>query len=320
VGRTTHRVLTLLSLLQSRPTWSGPELAERLGVTTRCVRRDVQRLRDLGYPVHAAQGVAGGYRLGAGQALPPLLLDDDEAVAIAVSLRLATELSSEMGEVGVRALAKLDQVLPARLRGQVRDVHAATASIEVPAADGGLDVLLELSRACAATERVRFGYRAGDGTGSERRVEPYRVVRAARRWYLVAFDLDRDDWRTFRLDRVHDLERTRWRFAPRAAPDPVEYVRSSLAVSPYRFVLRARVHAPADEVRRSVPAATVTVTADGPDACLLESGGDDPDLIALHLARLPFELDVLGPDVVREAAARLAERCARLAGGATARS
>jgi predicted DNA-binding transcriptional regulator YafY len=185
---TTARVLRLLDLLQSRPVWSGTELAERLGVTTRSVRRDVERLRDLGYPVNAAHGAGGGYQLGAGRRLPPLLLDDTEAVAVAVCLRLAAGGTVEgLGEAAVRTLAQLDQVLPGRLRAQVEAIHEATVTLDGGAAPVDAATLLLLARACRESERVSFAYAGPRGSG-ERRVEPYRLVATGRRWYLLAYD------------------------------------------------------------------------------------------------------------------------------------
>ena len=311
--QTTQRVLTLLSLLQSRPVWTGPELADRLGVTTRSVRRDVQRLRDLGYPVRGGQGVGGGYQLGAGRALPPLLLDDEEAVAIAVSLRLATSVSTDMNDVALRTLAKLDQVLPARLRTEVRAVHASTASLDRPTDEIALDRLLLLARACWAGERLRFDYRASDGTVTSRRVEPRQVVSAAGHWYLMAYDLDRDDWRTFRIDRMTEVAATGSRFRPRPGPDPLEYVRAAIALGPYQFTARVLVHASVADVARHVSTAAAVLEPLGPDRCLLVAGGSELDLMAWHVARLPFESEVIEPVELRTAAGALARRLARLA-------
>ena len=205
----TSRVLRLLGLLQSRPTWTGPELADRLGVTTRTVRRDIDRLRALGYPVRAGQGVGGGYQLGSGAALPPLLLDDEEAVAVAVSLRLAAGGTvAGLGEPAMRTLGKLDQVLPARLRASVEAVSEATVTL------GRRDQLVEgavvalLARAARGCHEVRFGYAAASGALSSRRAEPYRLVATTSRWYLLAWDLDRADWRSFRLDRMSEVRET----------------------------------------------------------------------------------------------------------------
>ena len=307
----TARVLRLLDLLQSRPVWSGSELADRLGVTTRSVRRDVERLRDLGYPVNAAHGAGGGYQLGAGRRLPPLLLDDEEAVAVAVCLRLAAGGTIEgLGEAAVRTLAKLDQVLPGRLRAQVEAIHEATVTLETnaPIVDGR--TLLVLARACRETERVHFGYAGPRGSGA-RSVEPYRLVATGRRWYLLAFDLDRDDWRTFRLDRISDPESRGWRFRPREAPDAADYVRRAISQSVYEHVARVRIHSRKSLVDKVIPPSVGTVTADGRDHCIFEAGGNDLDAMAMHIGRLPWDLTVLGPPELRDAMARQAERLAR---------
>ena len=199
MSETTSRVLQLLGLLQSRRVWTGEELAERLGVTTRSVRRDVERLRDLGYPVHASKGHGGGYQLGAGAALPPLLLDPDEAVAMAVCLRLAAGGSvAGVGESALRALSKLDQVMPSRLRSQVSAVHEATVTLTWNSSDSPVepDVLMTLARACRDREHVSASYVDRAGNATERRLEPYQLVTTGKRWYLLAFDRDREDWRS----------------------------------------------------------------------------------------------------------------------------
>jgi predicted DNA-binding transcriptional regulator YafY len=317
---TTQRVLRLLSLLQQRRAWTGPELAVELGVTDRCVRRDVGRLRDLGYPVHASQGVGGGYQLGAGADLPPLLLDDDEAIATAVSLRLAAGGTvAGAGDAALRTLAKLDQVMPPRLREQVRTLHDATDTLGGGVIEVDGDLLLALARACRDGVRVRFAYAGRGGTPGPRSAEPVRLVATGRRWYLMAFDLDRDDWRTFRLDRMTDLEATTWRVAPREHPDPASYVQRSVTAAPYRYVAVARVAAPPDEVRPAVPPGVGRVDADpdgSPDACVLTVGGDDPSWMAMHLAMLGHHVEVLEPPEVREAAARLSARLADMAAAA----
>jgi predicted DNA-binding transcriptional regulator YafY len=201
--QTSARLLRLLSLLQARAEWSGAELAEELGVTTRTVRNDVQRLRDLGYPVQASPGVGGGYRLGAGAALPPLLLDDEEAVAVAVGLRTAAGASvTDIQETSIRALAKLEQVLPSRLRHRVHALQAATVEIPAPGPTVDAAVLTAVAAACRDDQRLRFDYRDHDGSASVRTVEPHRLVHDRGRWYLVAWDRDRADWRTFRADRI----------------------------------------------------------------------------------------------------------------------
>jgi predicted DNA-binding transcriptional regulator YafY len=226
----TERVLRLLGLLQQRPVWTGPELAERLGVTTRSIRRDVERLRGLGYPVHAAQGVGGGYQLGRGTALPPLLLDDEEAVATAVALRLAAAGTvAGASEAAVRTLAKLDQVLPARLRAEVRALYDAIVTVAWPGqAQIGSETLTLVARATRDQLRIEFPYTDRVGAETVRRVEPYQLVVVGHRWYLMAFDLDRDDWRTFRLDRLGAARVTTFRFARRPHPDPAEFVRDAI--------------------------------------------------------------------------------------------
>lgn len=218
---TPARLLQLLSLLQTPREWPGGELADRLGVSRRTVRRDIDRLRELGYPVQATQGADGGYRLVAGKAMPPLVLDDEEAVAIAVGLRAGAGHALEgVDEASVRALAKLEQVLPARLRHRVSTLQAATTPLTH--GDGARiapETLTVMASAVAGRERLRFGYCAKDGTESRRLTEPYRLVSTGRRWYLVAYDLGREDWRTFRVDRVREPFATGARFAPRELPE-----------------------------------------------------------------------------------------------------
>jgi predicted DNA-binding transcriptional regulator YafY len=311
---TTERVLRLLGLLQQRPVWTGPELADRLGVTTRSIRRDVERLRSLGYPVNATQGVGGGYQLGAGRALPPLLLDDEEAIATAVSLRLAAGGTvAGASEAAVRTLAKLDQVLPARLRAEVRALHDAIVTLEGGRIEVDADALLSLARACRDTVRVEFGYAGRDQRPGERRVEPYQLVATGRRWYLLAFDLDRDDWRSFRLDRMSGLRATTWRFRRREHPDPAAYVQRAVTVAGYRYRARVRVHASVDEVRRATSASTVTVEPFDDASCLLLTGSDSLYALALHLGLLGWDFEVLEPPELKQALATLGTRLTRAA-------
>lgn len=315
VEATTERVLRLLALLQRRPSWTAAELAAELAVTDRSVRRDVERLRSLGYPVRATAGVGGGYQLGAGTRLPPLLFDDEEAIATAVSLRLAAGGTvTGAGEAALRALAKLDQVMPPRLRAEVQAVRGATeilvgAGIEIDA-----ELLVTLARACRDAVRVRFSYAGRDGEERERTVEPVRMVATGRRWYLMAWDVDRADWRTFRLDRMREVAATTWRFRQREHPDPVAHVQQAVTAAPYRYVARIRLRAPADRVRALVPpqVGSVEDTSDG--WCVLVAGGDDLDWLAVHTARLGFDAEVLEPPELRVAAARLARRVAAMAG------
>ncbi|WGL51224.1 YafY family protein [Nocardioides sp. BP30] len=315
---TTERVLRLLGLLQQRPVWTGPELATRLGVTTRSIRRDVDRLRALGYPVNATQGVGGGYQLGAGRALPPLLLDDEEAIATAVSLRLAAGGTvTGASEAAVRALTKLDQVLPRRLRAGVRALQGAIATLDGHRFEVDAEALLLLARACRDTVRIEFGYVDLAGAATRRRTEPYQLVATGSRWYLVAFDLDREDWRTFRLDRLRDPRITTLRFSPRAHPPAVELVQRAISVAAYPEPVRLLLHADAETVRRQVPATVAVIESRGPGRCLLEAGARDPAWVLLHAARLGHRFEVLGPAAVRELAAELGRRLAEAAGPST---
>ncbi|MCG5463523.1 YafY family transcriptional regulator [Micromonospora sp. MED01] len=315
VEATTERVLRLLALLQRRLSWTAAELAAELGVTGRCVRRDVQRLRALGYPVHAVSGVGGGYRLGAGTRLPPLLLDDEEAIATAVSLRLASGGTiAGASEAALRALAKLDQVMPSRLRAEVRAVHGSTDTLIGPVAEIDAELLVTLARACRDGVRVRFHYPGRDVGEQERTVEPIRMVTTGRRWYLMAWDADRADWRTFRLDRMRAAVATTWRFPARDHPDPVSFVQRSVTGAPYRYLARVRVHARPERLREVIPAQVGRVEEDRDGWSVLVVGGDSLDWLAAHLARLDHEMEVLEPPGLREAAGRLARRLAGLAG------
>ena len=316
MSETTARVLRLLGLLQSRPVWTGPELAEHLGVTVRSVRRDVERLRELGYPVLASKGIGGGYQLGAGMSLPPLLLDPDEAVAVAVCLRLAAGGTvAGVGEAALRTLTKLDQVLPARLRGQVAAVQEATVTL-----DSGVDavdpeVLMTLARGSRDRHRVRFGYADRGGTTTARTVEPYRLVATGRRWYLLAFDVDRDDWRTFRLDRMSEVGATTWVFRQREAPDAKEFVARSVNQAPYRHVARVRYAAPADEVARHVGPAAASVEPVDDRSCVLVAGADHLEQLAVHLVGIGIDCEVLEPPELLDAMHALAGRLTLAAGG-----
>nr|WTA70375.1 YafY family transcriptional regulator [Micromonospora sp. NBC_00855] len=315
VEATTERVLRLLALLQRRLSWTAAELAAELGVTGRCVRRDVQRLRTLGYPVHAVSGVGGGYQLGAGTRLPPLLLDDEEAIATAVSLRLASGGTvAGASEAALRALAKLDQVMPSRLRAEVRAVHGSTDTLIGPVAEIDAELLVTLARSCRDGVRVRFHYPDRGAVEQERTVEPIRMVTTGRRWYLMAWDVDRDDWRTFRLDRMRAAMATTWRFPAREHPDPVAFVQRAVTGAPYRYLARVRVHAPAERVREVVPPQVGRVEDDSDGWSVLVVGGDDLEWLAAHLGRLDHEMEVLEPPELREAAGRLARRLAVLAG------
>jgi predicted DNA-binding transcriptional regulator YafY len=312
---TSARLLRLLSLFQARRDWTSAELATRLGVTTRTIRNDVTRLRDLGYPVDARPGVAGGYRLGASGALPPLLLDDEEAVAVAIGLRTAAASGSVVGieEASVRALAKLQQVLPSRLRRRVSafQSHALQVPSRGPQVDP--DVLTVIAGACRDHERLRFDYRAHSGAASRRSVEPYRLVNDRRRWYLVAYDTDRDDWRTFRVDRIIPQAPSGPRFTPRALPPDQEIVAQvarGAGEATWRYRARVIVHAPAAYVQGRMPI-PVTVETLGEDKCAFEPGSDHPEMLALYLGMLDADFTIVDSPELVDALRKLTGRYQR---------
>jgi predicted DNA-binding transcriptional regulator YafY len=297
---TSARLLRLLSLLQSRPDWSGPELADRLGVTTRTVRRDADRLRQLGYPVDAHAGAGGGYRMGIGATLPPLLLDDDEATAVALALGVtAGGAVAGIEEPALAALTKLDRLLPPRLRHRVAALRAATVRMAQPSGDVDAATLGALAQACAGQERVHFGYRDRDARESVRRADPYRLVCTGRRWYFVAFDVDRADWRTFRVDRVGVVKLTGHRIRIDDPPDARELVSRATAVAPYRYTARIVVDAPIDDVRRRIPPTVGITERHGTAQTLLTTGSDDLDAIAGHVVGLGLGFEVLEPSELR---------------------
>ncbi|MFI9602725.1 helix-turn-helix transcriptional regulator [Streptomyces sp. NPDC052043] len=317
---TPARLLQLLSLLQTPREWPGGELAERLGVSRRTVRRDIDRLRELGYPVQATKGSDGGYRLVAGKAMPPLVLDDEEAVAIAVGLRAGAGHAIEgVDEASVRALAKLEQVLPARLRHRVSTLQAATTPLTGgDAASVAPETLTVMASAVAGHERLRFAYRAGDGAASRRLTEPYRLVSTGRRWYLVAYDLDRADWRTFRVDRVSEPLATGARFAPRELPtgSAAEYLRQSMYRRQETYTFTVAFAEPVEVVAARLPSwlgAPEPLDAGG---CRLRAAvGDKVEWLAVRLAMLDCEFTVLEPEELVWCVRQLGARLTR-AGGA----
>ncbi|KUO18717.1 helix-turn-helix transcriptional regulator, partial [Streptomyces dysideae] len=311
---TPARLLQLLSLLQTPREWPGGELAGRLGVSRRTVRRDVDRLRELGYPVQASKGADGGYRLVAGKAMPPLVLDDEEAVAIAVGLRAgAGHAVSGVDEASVRALAKLEQVLPSRLRHRVSTLQAATTPLT--SGDGASiapETLTVMASTVAGHERLRFAYRAADGTESRRLTEPYRLVSTGRRWYLVAYDLDRGDWRTFRVDRVSEPFATGARFAPREVPagSAAEYLRQSMYRQQRTYEMVVTFAASADFVAARLPAWLGTPEPIDAGRCRVRATvGDQVDWLAVRLAMVGCDFTVREPAelvrCVRELGGRL---------------
>jgi predicted DNA-binding transcriptional regulator YafY len=317
---TPARLLTLLSLLQTPREWPGGELADRLGVSRRTVRRDIDRLRELGYPVQATMGAEGGYRLVAGKAMPPLVLDDEEAVAIAVGLRAGAGHALEgVDEASVRALAKLEQVLPSRLRHRVSTLQAATTPLT--SGDGASiapETLTVMASTVAGHERLRFAYRAGDGTESRRLTEPHRLVSTGRRWYLVAYDLDRADWRTFRVDRVSEPFATGARFAPRELPtgDAAEYLRRSMQRRQESYDFEVTFAAPAQTVAARVPAWLGAPEPLDAGSCRLRATtGDSVEWLAVRLAMLGFDFTVREPSELVDSVRELGARLTRAGGG-----
>ncbi|MEU5218166.1 YafY family protein [Streptomyces sp. NPDC020807] len=312
---TSARLLRLLSLLQTPRDWTGTELAERLAVSTRTVRNDVDRLRNLGYPVHGTRGAVGGYRLGAGAALPPLLLDDEEAVAVAIGLRTAAGGTvTGVEETSLRALAKLEQVLPARLRHRVDALRRYAEA--VPRDDPGprvdADTLSALAAACRDHERLRFDYRSHDGSESRREVEPYRLVTWGRRWYLVGFDVERNGWRTFRVDRLHPRTPAGPRFVPRDLPEEaVDQVRRGVSSAAWRYRARVVVHTPAERLAERINPAIGTVTAVDDTHCLLDTGADSVEALAVHLGLLGADFTVTEPPELVELVRALGDRYRR---------
>ncbi|MGP3957940.1 helix-turn-helix transcriptional regulator [Nonomuraea sp. 3N208] len=315
---TSARLLRLLSLLQSRADWTGAELAGRLEVGLRTVRRDIDRLRDLGYPVDATPGVAGGYRLGVGAALPPLLLDDEEAVAVAISLRTAaTGNVAGLEEGSLRALAKLQQVLPSRLRHRVSAFQAATVPLAGAAAPAvSADLLTALAAACRDQRRLRLRYQGRAGVSS-REVEPHRLVHTPRRWYLLAWDVGKGEWRTFRVDRIQaPLGTPGARFTPRTPPqeDVAAYVSRAISSAPYRYQARILFHAPLESVAPQTSAGAGRLEAVDANTCLYVTGSNSLDELAIYIAVKGFDFEVLDPPELVPVLREVSDRLRRAAG------
>ena len=314
---TSARLLRVLSLLQSRRDWTGAELAARLDVGLRTVRRDIDRLRDLGYPVDATPGVAGGYRLGVGAGLPPLLLDDEEAVAVAISLHTATTGSvAGLEESSLRALTKLQQTLPSRLRHRISAFHATTVPLAGPGPDRvDPDLLTAVAAACRDQRRLRLWYPGREGV-SIRDVEPHRLVHTPRRWYLLAWDTGRGDWRTFRVDRIRPpLGPPGARFTPRTMPadDVAAYVSQAISSAPYRYQARLLIHAAAAAVARRTSPAAGRLEALDEHSCVLHTGSNSLEELALYVAVKGFDFEVLDPPGLVPVLRALSERLGRAA-------
>jgi predicted DNA-binding transcriptional regulator YafY len=312
--QTSARLLELLSLLQSRREWSGAELAERLDVGARTVRRDVERLRRLGYPVSASPGVAGGYRLGAGATLPPLLLDQEEAVAVAVGLRTAASAGVEgIEETSVRALAKLEQLLPTAVRRRVAALGAAT--VPYPGSGPLVDpeALAVIAAASRDRQRLRFSYRDHRGEPSKRLVEPHRLVHTGRRWYLLAWDARREDWRTFRVDRIEPPLSQDARFPPRELPaqDIAAYVAGSISSTRDTYQACVFLRASAAELAARVPRRFGALEPIDERSCLLRASSDWLGGLAIYIAGIGVDFEVLDPPELVEEVRSLAERFTR---------
>jgi predicted DNA-binding transcriptional regulator YafY len=320
MANTSTRTLRLLSLLQTHRYWPGEELADRLGVSVRTLRRDIDRLRELGYPVDAQRGVDGGYQLAAGAALPPLVIDDEEAVALVIGLQAAAEGAvAGIAEASVRVLAKVVQVMPARLRRRAEALRAMTVPDEwdgPAAADSGVDAtaLTVVALACRDAEQLRFGYTTADGRRAVREVEPHRLVFLDRRWYLVAHDLGRHDWRSFRLDRLADPVGTGGRFRPRELPggDAAEFVRAGRNTVPRPYEVLAEVAAPAELVRERIGRWAVVEPVDAA-GCRVRMSSEQAEWPVMALGVVGAEFRVLEPPELVAQVRAMGERLGRAA-------
>ena len=316
MANTSSRTLALLSLLQTQRYWPGALLAERLEVSVRTLRRDVDRLRELGYPVEAQRGVAGGYQLAAGATLPPLVLDDEEAVALGVGLHAAVqgETIAGIAEASVRALTKVVQVMPSRLRRRVDALSAMTVPATWGAPGPSIDpgALTRVAQACRDTERLEFTYNARDGDRSARHVEPHRLVLLDRRWYLVAWDLSRHDWRSFRLDRMAEAHNAGAHFAPRELPggDPAAFVRAGIGNMAAQHRVEALIHAPSAVVRARI-GRWGTIEEIDEERCLLKMTAESLDWPIMALGATGADFQVRSPPELVDHLATLADRFGR---------
>ena len=313
---TSARLLRLLSLFQAQRYWTGGLLAERLEVTPRTLRRDVDRLRSLGYPVNSTSGTAGGYQLGAGATLPPLLLDDDEAVAVAVGLRTAASGTVEgIEEASVRALAKLQRVLPERLRRRVTALDASILPLASPGPRVHADTLSAIAGACRDLQKLQFGYHSREGASTVRDVEPHRLVHTGRRWYLAAFDVDRNNWRTFRVDRIKPPLVAGQRFLARPAPegDFAAYVSRSVAYGPDPQQAKVILHASVEQAAERMPSAVGMLEALDEGRCILNTRSSSLEALAVHLLWIGLDFEVREPaeltEHIRLLSARLERAC-----------
>jgi predicted DNA-binding transcriptional regulator YafY len=311
---TSARLLRLLALFQSRRYWTGADLCARLEITPRTLRRDVDRLRSLGYPVHSNSGTAGGYQLGAGATLPPLLLEDDEAVAVAVGLRTAATASvTGLEEASVRALLKLEQVLPARLARRVTAMHSIIVPLASKAATVDAKLLASIATACRDHDRLRFAYRGRSAEATSRAIEPHNLVHTGRRWYLVAWDIGRRDWRTFRVDRIEPPLATSTRFTPRKLPaeDLAAYVSKRVAYSQYPFQARVILHSPLETISERISPTAGVLEALDTQSCRLHTGAHSLEYLAVTLALIGAEFEIEEPEELIDQVRRIADRFSR---------
>jgi len=310
---TSARLLRLASLLQSRRHWPGQALAEELGVDTRTVRRDVDRLRELGYPVEASSGVGGGYALGRGAALPPLVLDDDEAVALALALRGASANVGGIEATALQLMAKLDQLMPTRLRRRASALHAVTLSVRTgpPLVDAGL--LSELATACRDCRSLRFGYRNHAGEPSQRKVQPLRLANYGRRWYLIAWDTDRDDWRSFRVDRIDGTPVIGDLFAPRPVPsDVAARLERGIAYTPFACRITLRLQGSIAELQAALPIWCGVLEPETDTHCLLRMGADSPESLLAQMLTIGRDVEVVEAGDMAPRMEQVLERTAAL--------
>ena len=311
---TSARLLRLLTLLQARATWSGADLSERLEVTARTLRRDVDRLRSLGYPIESTTGSAGGYRLGQGASLPPLHLDEDEATAVFVGLHTAAGAGVTGADTAsIRALSKLERVLPARLKRRLATLRTSVLRLADHAPSISLSDVSLLAAACSERLVTRFSYPGKGDEVNAREVEPHRIVHVGQRWYLVAWDVRKSAWLTFRIDRIRQPETLERRFEGRSPPqdDLVRYVTESLSSSPYRYRARVLLHSPPEPLRARVTAYEGVLEPVAPDRCILQTGAHSLDALGVFVAALRVDFEILEPVELVAHTRELAQRLAR---------
>jgi predicted DNA-binding transcriptional regulator YafY len=309
---TSTRLLRLLSLLQSRRHWSGRDLSERLEIDQRTVRRDVDRLRELGYPVQAFSGHGGGYQLGAGSSMPPVLLSDDEAVAVAVALRAAAGSVAKMEETSIGLLAKLDQVLPARLRKRASALHSVTITLPGSDTAPAVDVLTRIAAACRDNLKLKLSYKDRAGKPTMRNLEPMRLAHTGRRWYLVAWDLDREDWRTFRVDRVQQVAAVGTQFVPRKFPgDIVAYVSQAIRYAAYAHRVRLKLKGAHDVLCKQVSPWCGRLERLDDEHCTLDMGADSMEMLVTMMVMVGMEFEMLDSHELKPEMLKVVERLTR---------